>query len=231
MTFPSKVGGDIRHAAHDISPMTIFRRIFFISSLLLLTGPAFAADKLVVAFGDSLMAGYRLGPNDGFAPQLQSALLRSGVPATVQAAGVSGDTTAQGRARLGWVLGALKAKPDLVIVELGANDMLRGLSPQQAEANLDAILAELRKRKINTMLAGMMASPNLGGDYGRAFNPIFPRLARKYGVAFYPFFLDGQVGNRQLTIDDGMHPNRAGVAVIVKRILPSVRHALALRQR
>lgn len=219
-------GGDKRRAASDIRRMTILRRAFFALSFLLCAGPAFAADKLVVAFGDSLMAGYRLGPTEGFAPQLEAALRRSGIAARVHGAGVSGDTTAQGKARLNWVLTSLKAKPDLVIVELGANDMLRGLSPKQAESNLDAILAELRRRGINTMLAGMIAMPNLGPDYARAFNPIYGRLARKYGVSLYPFFLRGMVGDRRYSIGDGIHPNKAGVGVIVRGILPPVRRAL-----
>ena len=187
-------GGDIRNRKPDILRMTIFRRILLALSFLSFAAGAQAADKLVVAFGDSLMAGYQLPPGDGFVPQLEAALRKGGKAVRVHPAGVSGDTSAQGRARLNWVLGAIKQKPDLVIVEFGANDMLRGLSPAQAEANIDAILAELKKRRIGVLLAGMIAAPNLGPDYGKRFNTIFPKLARKYGVPLYPFFLDGVAG-------------------------------------
>lgn len=191
--------------------------------------PAQAADKLVVAFGDSLMAGYQLPPGQGFAPQLETALRRQGVAARVHNAGVSGDTTAQGRARLNWVLAALKVRPDLVIVELGANDMLRGLDPGKAEANLDAVLAELARRRIPVLLAGMVAAPNLGPEYGRLFNPIYSRLAKKYRVPLYPFFLQGIVSDRSLHIGDAIHPNKAGVSVIVGSILPQVKPLLTQR--
>jgi acyl-CoA thioesterase-1 len=198
-------------------------------ALALSASVAHAADKLVLAFGDSLMAGYQLGPNEGFVPQLQAALAKSGVPATVHNAGVSGDTSAQGRARLAWVLASLKTKPDLAIVELGANDMLRGLDPAQARANLDAILGELRKRHIRVLLAGMIAAPNLGADYAGKFNGLYPALAKKYGVPLYPFFLAGVAGHRDRQIADGMHPNPQGVKIIVAAILPAVKAALAKR--
>lgn len=188
-----------------------------------------AADKLVLAFGDSLMAGYRLPPGQGFAPQLEASLRKAGVAARVHNGGVSGDTTAQGRARLAWMLASLKAKPDLVIVELGANDMLRGMDPRQAEANLDAILAELRKRNVRILLAGMIAAPNLGQDYARQFNPIYARLAAKHKATLYPFFLQGVVGDRSLQIGDAIHPNERGVSVIVRGIAPQVRRLLTSR--
>ncbi len=195
-------------------------------ALLLGTSAANAADRLVLAFGDSLMAGYQLPPGAGFVPQLQAALVRDRLAAKVYNAGVSGDTSAQGKTRLGWVLASLKARPDLVIVELGANDMLRGLDPGQAEANLDAILAELKRRKVPVLLAGMVAAPNLGPGYAARFNPIYPRLAKKYGVPLYPFFLQGVAGKRPLQIADGIHPNARGVAVIVRGIAPQVKAAL-----
>jgi len=198
-------------------------------ALALSASVAHAADKLVLAFGDSLMAGYQLGPNEGFVPQLEAALAKSGVPATVHNAGVSGDTSAQGRARLAWVLASLKTKPDLAIVELGANDMLRGLDPAQARANLDAILGELRKRHIRVLLAGMIAAPNLGADYAGKFNGLYPALAKKYGVPLYPFFLAGVAGHRDRQIADGMHPTPQGVKIIVAAILPAVKAALAKR--
>jgi len=191
--------------------------------------PASAADRLIWAFGDSLTAGYGLLPAQGFTSQLQEALRRAGTHSTVRNGGIAGDTSAQGRARLRWGLRGLGTRPDLVIVELGANDMLRGLPPQQAEANLDAILAELRRRRIPILLVGMRAAPNLGPAYRAQFEAIFPRLARKYGVPLYPFFLEGVAGRRDLLQADGMHPNPAGVAVIVRWIIPSVRKALATR--
>lgn len=190
------------------------------------TAEAAGKPRLILAFGDSLTAGYQLGPKDGFAPQLEAALRAQGRNVTVHNAGVSGDTTAQGRARLNWVLTGLKAKPDLAILELGANDMLRGQSPATAKANLDAMLAEFGKRKIPVILAGMYASPNLGVAYGREFNAIYPALAKQHGATLYPFFMAGLVGQRSLLLGDGVHPTKGGVAVIVRGILPTVTKAL-----
>jgi acyl-CoA thioesterase-1 len=188
--------------------------------------PAVAAAPLIWAVGDSLTAGYGLSPADGFTSQLERALRRAGVPAVVKNGGISGDTAAQGRARLLWGLRGLGAKPDLVIVELGANDMLRGLPPTQAAENLDLIMTALAQRHIRVLIAGMKASPNLGADYRRAFDGIYPRLARRHGASLYPFFLDGVAGNRALIQADGLHPNPAGVAIVVARMLPAVRRAL-----
>ena len=181
---------------------------------------------LIWAFGDSLTAGYGLPPAAGFTARLQVALRKAGVAATVRNGGVSGDTAAQARARLRWGLRGLGATPDLVIVELGANDMLRGLPVPQAKANLDAILTELHNRRIPVLLAGMRAAPNLGADYVRAFDGMYPALAAKHQVPRYPFFLDGVAGNRRLLQADGLHPNPRGVDIIVARLLPSVRQAL-----
>lgn len=188
--------------------------------------PAKPRAPLIWAFGDSLAAGYGLPPEQGFAAQLQAALRRQGVAATVRNGGVAGDTAAQGRARLRWGLRGLRRTPDLVIVELGANDMLRGLPVAQARTNLDLILAELKRRRIPVLLAGMRAAPNLGPEYARAFEAMYPALARKHGVPLYPFFLDGVAANRALIQRDGLHPNARGVAVVVARIVPSVRRAL-----
>lgn len=199
---------------------------FAVLAAFALSFPVHAAEKLVLAFGDSLTAGYQLPPGKGFAPQLETALRAQGVNARVHNAGVSGDTTAQGKARLGWVLASLKTKPDVAIVELGANDMLRGLDPARAEANLDAILTELGKRRIKVLLAGMKTAPNMGPDYARRFDPIYARLAKKHGVALYPFFLEGIVGNRSLHIGDAIHPNERGVTVIARRIAPHVKRLL-----
>jgi acyl-CoA thioesterase-1 len=193
---------------------------------LAMAAPAAAKDVHILAFGDSLTAGYGLPPGQGFAPQLQAVLRRHGVRAFVANGGVSGDTAAAGRARLSWTLDGLGRKPDLVIVALGANDMLRGLPPSRTRADLDAILAELRRRGIPTLLAGMLAAPNLGSQYGAEFNPIFPDLARRHGAALYPFFLDGVAGEARLSLPDRVHPNFQGIKRMVSGIRPAVMAAL-----
>jgi acyl-CoA thioesterase-1 len=181
---------------------------------------------LVLAFGDSLTAGYGLAPGLGFAPQLQTTLRRHGIAATVVDGGVSGDTSQAGRARLGWTLDGLPRKPDLVIVELGANDMLRGLDPKLTRDNLDAILTELGRRKIPVLLAGMRAAPNLDPAYIAAFEQLYPELAKNHRAALYPFFLDGVAGQQGQVQGDAMHPTFAGVKTIVSRITPAVKRAL-----
>ncbi|MBT7642965.1 MAG: arylesterase [Rhodobiaceae bacterium] len=187
---------------------------------------AFAEEAAVeiVALGDSLTAGYQLAPGDGFVPQLQAYLRARGQNVRVRNGGVSGDTSAGGRARLDWVL---SPSTKAVIVELGANDMLRGISPTLTRKNLEAILIELKKRNLPVLLAGMMAAPNLGPAYARAFNPIYRKLAEKYDAVYYPFFLEGIAADRSLNLADGIHPNREGIAVIVKNISPSVEKLLA----
>ena len=197
-----------------------------VASLFASTVAAAPRAPLIWAFGDSLTAGYGLPPEQGFTAQLQTALRRRGIPATVRNGGVSGDTAAQGRARLRWGLRGLGAVPDLVIVELGANDMLRGLPVAQTRTNLDQILGELDRRRIPVLLTGMRAAPNLGPDYARAFEGIYPALASAHRLPLYPFFLDGVAGNRSLIQRDGLHPNARGAAVIVGRILPAVIEAL-----
>lgn len=194
--------------------------------LMPVAAPATAAPALVLAFGDSLTAGYRLKPGESFPAQLEARLRRDGFKVSVHNAGVSGDTTAQGRARLGWVLQSLKAKPDLVILELGANDMLRGIDPAQTSANLSAMLVELKKRQIPVLLAGMKAAPNLGKDYRRRFDAVYPALAKRHGVPLYPFFLAGVVGKPKLHLGDGIHPTGPGVAMIVRGIAPQVTRLL-----
>jgi acyl-CoA thioesterase-1 len=188
--------------------------------------PALAAERLVLAFGDSLTAGYGLKPAEAFPAQLERALRREGIAVRVHNAGVSGDTSAAGRARLGWVLNGLRAKPDLVILELGANDMLRGLKPAETRANLEAMLVELKRRRVPVLLAGMLAAPNMGPDFRRDFDRIFPDLARRHGARLYPFFMKGVAGQRPLLLADGMHPNARGVSVIVRGIAPQVKVAL-----
>jgi acyl-CoA thioesterase-1 len=188
-------------------------------------------EPLILAFGDSLTAGYGLGRGLGFAPQLQAALRRHGIKASVHDAGVSGDTSSGGKARLAWTLDGMGRKPDLAIVELGANDMLRGVDPAVTEANLDAIVGELDRRGIPVLVAGMLAAPNLDPRYRSRFDGIFPRLARNYDATLYPFFLQGVVGDRSLSLPDGIHPNFEGVKRIVTGILPTVERALARTAR
>lgn len=183
-------------------------------------------ERLVVAFGDSLYAGYNLDSDEGFAPVLERALEQRGIAADVRNAGVSGDTTAAGRARLAFTLDGLPRKPDLVVLGLGGNDMLRGLAPSETRANLDAMMAELQRREIPVVLTGMIASPNMGGDYMRDFNAIFPELAEQYQAPLYPFFLDGVILNAGLMLPDGIHPNAQGVKRVVERVAPVVAGAL-----
>ena len=194
---------------------------------LLFALPAAADTVRVLAFGDSLTAGYGLARPDGFPAQLERALTAAGVSVDVVNAGVSGDTTAGGRARLDWVLAALPAAKQVVsIVELGANDALRGFEPAATEANLDAIILRLKVAGIGVLLAGMKAPPNLGREYVAEFDALYPRLAERHEVPLYPFFLDGVVADESLNLADGKHPNAEGVAVIVARILPHVRALL-----
>ncbi len=188
--------------------------------------PQPVSTPLILAFGDSLTAGYNLAPGLGFVPQLQASLRRHGIAATVADGGVSGDTTTDGKARLGWTLDGLPRTPDLVIVELGANDMLRTLDPAIARANLDAILAELDRRHIRVLVAGMRASPSLGSAYVAKFDPIFPALAKAHGAALYPFFMDGVAGVPRMQQGDGLHPTFDGVKRIITGILPAVKAAL-----
>lgn len=183
-------------------------------------------DRLVVAFGDSLYAGYRLAPNEGLAPQLQAALQAGGINARVHNAGVSGDTTAAGKARLAFVLDNLDRKPDLVVLGLGGNDMLRGIKPAETRANMRAMMDELKRRDIPVVLTGMLAAPNLGADYVNSFNGIFPDLANTYGASLYPFFLDGVVTDAALMLPDNIHPNAKGVSRVVEGLSPLIEATL-----
>ena len=185
---------------------------------------AAAEPYRIVGFGDSLMAGFGLNPGEGFTEKLQAALKARGRDVEVINAGVSGDTTSGGLSRLDWSV------PDgtrLVILELGANDMLRAVTPDITEKNLDAMLAKLKDRKIPVLLAGMRAAPNLGADYQARFDAIYPRLAEKYGAALYPFFLDGVAGDSKLVLEDGMHPSAKGIDIMVERILPMLEKLIA----
>ena len=183
-------------------------------------------DVNILAFGDSLTAGYGLPPGQGFVPQLEDTLRRNGIRAHVINAGVSGNTAANGRSRVKWTLDGLKVKPDLAIVALGANDMLRGYSPTQTREDLDFILNEFKKRDIPVLVAGMLAPPNLGSRYMNDYNSIFPDLARKYGAPLYPFFLAGVAGIPALNLPDRVHPNFQGIKRMVSGIAPSVMKAL-----
>lgn len=186
-----------------------------------------AAPIHIVALGDSLTAGYGLAEKDGLVPRLQAELAKNGIAADVANAGSSGDTASDGLARLDW---SVPQGTDAVIVEFGANDMLRGIKPEVTRAALDAILKRLTGRHIAVLLCGMRAAPNLGADYGQAFERIYPELAAKFGVLLYPFFLDGVAADLSLTQQDGMHPNPAGVGVIVQRILAKVMELVARAQ-
>jgi len=194
--------------------------------LVIASAEADVAGKTIkiVALGDSLTAGLGLTANEGFVPRLQAALATKGIAAEVINAGVSGDTASDALARLDW---SVPEDTDAVILEVGANDMLRGLRPQVTRAALDTILQRLRERHIAVLLCGMRAAPNLGADYAAAFEGIYPDLAAKYGIALYPFFLDGVAADLGRLQRDGLHPNAAGVEVMVAGILPKVEQLIA----
>ena len=173
----------------------------------------------IVVLGDSLVAGFGIKPSDAFPAQLERALKERGHDVEVINAGVSGDTTAGGLERVVW---AVPERTGAVILELGANDALRGLDPARAKANLDRIIVALKASGAEVLLAGMLAPRNMGERYTRAFDAIYPELAAKHGLILYPFFLDGVAMNGKLNLDDGIHPNSRGVAEITKNILPSV---------
>ncbi|MEQ8266012.1 MAG: arylesterase [Parvibaculum sp.] len=188
--------------------------------------PQAAEEPLtIVAFGDSLTAGYLLGPDEGFAERLDRALKEAGHEnVKVMNAGVSGDTTSGGLARIDWAVGP---EADAVILELGANDALRGVDPALTRRNLGEIVSQLKARGLPVLLAGMLAPPNLGRDFGDEFNVIYPDLAKSEDLIFYPFFLDGVAGDRELNLRDGIHPTAEGISIIVERILPKVEELIA----
>jgi len=207
--------------------MTLRFKLILIA--LLLAAPAGAQSAAakpvhILALGSSLTQGYGLPPGTEFTVQLQAALKAAGIDAVVANAGVSGDTSADGLSRLDW---SLADHPDAAIIELGSNDMLRGIAPGVTEKNLRAILTTLQKDHVAVLLTGMKAQRNLGADYAAQFDAIYPRLAKDYNVVFYPFFLDGVAMNPKLNQADGMHPNPAGVKIVVARMLPYVKKMLA----
>ncbi len=214
--------------------MAIFRRRFFLVLLVcVLTLSGLVADAVakpvkLVVLGDSLSAGYGLRPGEAFPEKLAAALRTRGHDITMVNAAVSGDTTAQGLARLDW---SIAQGTDLVIVELGANDVLRGLPPAAVRRNLAAIIDGLHRRGIGIVLAGMLAPPNLGADYGKEFNAIYPDLARENNIPLYRFFLAGVAANPALNQPDGLHPTSRGVDEIVRRFVPFMETVLRRLKR
>ena len=182
----------------------------------------------IAVLGDSLTSSYGLDLPQGFPARLEEALRAEGYACEVLDAGVAGDTSAGGVARLDWMLGD---EPSHVIVELGGNDALRALPPEAMERNLDAIITRLKEEGLEVLLAGIYAPPNLGREYGEAFAAVFPRLAEQHDVALYPFFLDGVAGHPGLNQPDGIHPSAAGIERIVDRILPAIEAWLGDAQR
>jgi acyl-CoA thioesterase-1 len=208
-------------------------QFFVLSGLVALPSLALANQNAVsdrplavVGFGDSLMSGFQLPIQDSFPAQLEKALKDKGVNVTITNAGVAGETTTDGVSRLDW---SVPEGTDLVILEFGANDALRGIDPAISEKNLSDILDKLKQRNVQVILAGMLAPPNMGKDYADKFNAIFPRLAGKYDVPLYPFFLDGVATVKSLQLADGEHPNTEGVAKMVEGFLPLMEKTISQR--
>ncbi len=192
--------------------------LFALTWFLILT-PAVAKPITILALGDSLTAGYGLSGSESFPVKLQDALRKTHPDITIVNGGISGDTAADGAARFDW---ALQENVNALIVELGANDALRGLDPAQTEAALDDILGKAKARNLPVLLMGMKAPPNMGGDYVAKFDGIYPRLAQRHGALLYPFFLDGVAAQAELNQADGIHPTAEGVDIIVSKTLPMV---------
>lgn len=219
----SRIGGRVAVVAG------IFAGLLFLASAATAQNPAPQTPPLrLMVIGDSLAAGFGLPAEQAFPAQLEAALRRNGHAVTVLNAGVSGDTSAGGKARIAW---ALADKPDGVIVELGGNDALRGIDPKELYGNLSAILATLKARAIPAFLSGMYAPPNLGAAYGAEFRAVYTRLAAEFDVPLQPFFLEGVAMRPALNQADGIHPNAAGVAVLVDNILPLIEPWLMTRVR
>jgi acyl-CoA thioesterase I len=197
----------------------MIRGLFVIGLTVAAAGYAQAEPIRIVAFGDSLSAGYELPEADGFPKQLEAALKAKGHDVLVENSAVSGDTTTGGLERLDW---SISDGTTLVILELGANDALRGIDPQLTRTNIDEMIKRLKARNIQVVLAGMLAPPNMGENYATPFNAIYPDLATQYDIPLYPFFMDGVITKPDLKLSDGLHPNAKGVAVIVSGILPII---------
>ncbi|WP_153771467.1 arylesterase [Labrenzia sp. CE80] len=197
--------------------------ILFLLALGLPTAVSATEALKLVVLGDSLSAGYQLAPGEGFPSQLQKTLSEKGYAIEVINAGVSGDTSSGGLGRLDWSVGP---DVDAVIVELGANDMLRGIAPELTRENLTEIVSRLRERGVEVLVAGMLAQRNLGDEYANAFDPIYADVATAHDALLYPFFLEGVALNPELNLPDGMHPTGEGVSVIVQNMLPKVEELL-----
>jgi acyl-CoA thioesterase I len=208
--------------------LLLVQAVTFAAVLATASHAAAARTLHLVALGDSLTAGYGLPPGKAFPNRLEAALRANGWDVKVINAGVSGDTSADGLTRYDW---AVPADADALIVELGGNDMLRGMKPETTKAALAAILDKARAAHLPTLLAGMWAAPNLGPEYARRFSAIYSALAKSYDVSLYPFFLDGVAGDPKLDQPDGLHPNAQGVEIIVQKILPSVEALLKQANR
>ncbi len=189
--------------------------------------PVIGAERRVLALGDSLFAGYGLEQAESYPAKLEAALRARGINARIANAGVSGDTSAAGLQRLAFTLNSQQQAPELVLISLGGNDMLRGLPPAQTRANLDTILTELGKRNIRAVLMGMLAPPNLGADFARDFGTIYPALARKHDAALVPFFLQAVQGKPDLIQGDHIHPTARGIEEIVAGTVETVAGSLA----
>ncbi len=223
------------HRFKIASPGLIWTRLLVFATAAIVTfyaanAPAHAEamqekqEIVILSFGDSLMAGYQIPIDKAFPAQLEAALREKGYSVRVVNSGVSGDTAAEGLARLDW---SLNEKVDGAIVEFGANDALRGIEPKVTEPSLDEILKMLKEKRIELLIAGMEAPRNWGKDYNDAFRAMYPRLAAKYGALLYPFFLKDVATVRSLNLADGLHPTPEGVAVVVRNILPEVEKLIA----
>ncbi|MEO1702839.1 MAG: arylesterase [Pseudomonadota bacterium] len=202
------------------SPLVNLRTIALFGLLNLVAAiPALSQTVNVVGFGDSLMAGYQLSNTDAFPIKLENALKERGYDVRVQNAGVSGDTTSGGLARLNW---SVPDGTDLVLLALGGNDALRGITPDITRTNLNQMIESLQARDIGIILVGILAPPNMGDTYAATFNPIFSDLAQTHALTFYPFFLEGVITNPELLLADGIHPNGAGTKVMVENFLPLI---------
>lgn len=213
-----------RFRPRQVALLALFVKLSMVLQSMIALAASDSRPIRIVAFGDSLTAGYLLPESASFPNQLEAALKARGHDVVVENAGVSGDTTAAGLARFDW---SVPEGTDAVILELGANDALRGLDPKLARTNLDAIVTKLKARGIPVLLAGMLAPKSLGSDYAAAFDPIFGDLAKTHDLILYPFFLEGVATDPALNLDDGLHPNKMGVARIVEGIMPKAEELLA----